>query len=458
MTVKTNKISDNEIPRERSQAVITEDVRGQLGVGSKSGVNYTLDAIQEVPNEWILSRIKFWFQTIAGGTPSVDNDSFWDDAGLPWLTIGDMSKIDVVRSTTRGVSQSGIASKSLPIGEPGTIVFAMYASIGEVAELGVHASWNQAILGFSPNNKQCSPSFLKYWLKAIRNILPKYYRITTQSNLNAQDVQNLPLLVPPISVQSQIVSYLDNETSRIDELTGELEHQKSLLQERRQAVITEAVAGNIESAQFTTLGVKQKRLKHCCIIVGEYGLNISSESYLRNGIRLIRISDILENGRLTPDCNGVYVDDESEVRGLYLEPGDLLFSRSGTIGRSFLVGQLNVPATFAGYLVRFRVKPEYDPTFIYYVSLSKQFREQIDLDSIQSVIRNFNANKFANLLIPIFDLHTQRQVVSYLDKETSRIDELISEIDNQISLLKERRQALITAAVTGQIDVSRMVA
>src|SRR5205823_6127011 len=90
-------------------------------------------------------------QLVAGGTPSVDEPRFWsEDSGTPWVTISDMTRQPAVQQTERRLTKEGIASKRLPVGRKGTVLFAMYASVGAVSVLETEASWNQAILGMEP--------------------------------------------------------------------------------------------------------------------------------------------------------------------------------------------------------------------------------------------------------------------------------------------------------------------
>lgn len=102
----------------------------------------------EIPHEWSTSRLKYFTSSMAGGTPDTENPSYWseDGSGIPWVAIGDMSRSDEVWTTTKSVSQAGRASKSLRVGCPGTVLFAMYASVGEVSVLRVPAVWNKPCL------------------------------------------------------------------------------------------------------------------------------------------------------------------------------------------------------------------------------------------------------------------------------------------------------------------------
>ena len=123
---------------------------------------------------------------VAGGTPSVEDPRFWSrDSGTPWVTIGDMTRQPVVRQTERRVTEEGLASKRLPVGRRGTVLFAMYASVGAVSVLDTEASWNQAILGIEPVASLAERRFLMYWLLSLRPQLQRYFRSNTQDNLNA---------------------------------------------------------------------------------------------------------------------------------------------------------------------------------------------------------------------------------------------------------------------------------
>lgn len=191
------------------------------------------------------------------------------------------------------------------------------------------------------------------------------------------------------------------------------------------------------------------RLKHLCSRWGEYGLGVSAEDYASEGIRLVRTSDITDDGKLTPREEGVFVD-PAIVEGLELRTGDVLISRSGTVGRSLVFDvEKHGSCTFAAYLVRFRLRENFDSRFVYYFTKSSPFEQQIALDATQATIANFNAQKLGNLELPDVSPEDQTAIADFLDRETARIDALSSRLEYQLALLTERRQALITSAVTG---------
>lgn len=185
------------------------------------------------------------------------------------------------------------------------------------------------------------------------------------------------------------------------------------------------------------------RLKHVCVDAGQYGLNISAEKYVDSGTRLIRTSDISSNGSLVQE-DGVYVDVSLEARHL-LREGDILLSRSGTLGRSFLAPREAEGQTFAGFLVRFRPKNTIEPRYLHYVTLSDGFQDVIKSEAVSSTIQNFNAERYASINIRVPPMKEQRRIANFLDAETSRIDQLIHARNRQILLLKERWDSLLAS-------------
>ena len=193
-----------------------------------------------------LTKLKRVAALRAGGTPSVQAERFWraPPDGVPWVAIGDMSDGGLVSHTARHVSPEGIADKRLPVGSPGTVLFAMYASLGAVAELAVEASWNQALLGIEPLHGASERRFVRYWLEHLRPSLGALARSNTQDNLNAEQVANLYFPVLSVGAQRAIADYLDIETGRIDALITKKRRMIELLEERWIAEVTDATTSS----------------------------------------------------------------------------------------------------------------------------------------------------------------------------------------------------------------------
>jgi len=188
-----------------------------------------------------------------------------------------------------------------------------------------------------------------------------------------------------------------------------------------------------------------KRLKYLCSKVADYGLNIEAENYLPQGIRFIRTSDIDDEGHLSE--KGVYLDPEKVPQEYLLTEGDILLSRSGTIGRSYCHEGRTETCSYAGYLVRL-LKTRFASYFFH----SNAFFDWIKTQLIETTIGNVNGQKYANIDIPTPSDAEQQAIVGFLDRKTALIDDVIAKKQKLIELLKEKRQALITHAVTKGLD------
>ena len=186
-------------------------------------------------------------------------------------------------------------------------------------------------------------------------------------------------------------------------------------------------------------------LKHFCSEPPQYGLNISASEYTENNLeawRLLRTTDIREDGSLVSG-NEVFLNQAQFSSKYQLRAGDLLYSRSGTVGRSYLCSSSSSRFTFAGYLVRFRPRSDVDPQYLDYCSRTTFFKEAISADSVTSTISNFNAERYKNLQLPWRTTDEQRRIADYLDRETTRIDALIVKKRRMIRLLEQRWEAWV---------------
>ncbi|MFF7036847.1 restriction endonuclease subunit S [Streptomyces griseus] len=188
------------------------------------------------------------------------------------------------------------------------------------------------------------------------------------------------------------------------------------------------------------------RLKHLCVDTGQYGLNVSADQYSPSGVRLIRTSDISSDGSLSAPEDGVHVDVVVEPRHR-LRPGDVLLSRSGTLGRSFLVPCEANGQTFAGFLIRFRPRSDVDPRFLYYATQSLPFQEVVHSEAVASTIQNFNAERYSNIALRAPEAAEQRRIADFLNAETARIDQLTLKRRQMRSLLALKRERVIESTL-----------
>ncbi len=403
----------------------------------------------------------------SGGTPDTSDSRYWadDDSGFAWVAIGDMTRADTVTRTEKRVTADGIADKRLRVLPAGTLLYSMYASLGKVAVLGIDATINQAILGLVPDTTRVRGDFLRYWLVSIEQHLPLFSSSNTQDNLNAAKVRSFPVFVPSLDEQRAIASFLDRETAKIDALVAEQERLMALLREKRQAVISHAVTKGLNpDAPMNASGVEWlgeipahwsvRRLKTCTPQVTVGIVVEPSKHYADEGVPALRSLNVKSGRIVLDDMVFLSADGHALHRKSTLQAGDLVAVRSGQPGATAVV-----PPSLDGCncvdLLIIRKPTLLTSHYLASYLASDVALHQFALGSGGAIQQHFNVSTASELVIVVPPLEEQVLIQAYLDGQCKDFDELIESNASSLNLLTERRAALISAAVTGQIDVRR---
>lgn len=409
------------------------------------------------------SRVKYAIDlAVPGGTPSTTNPDFWtedESIGTPWVAIADMTEQRTIYSTSKFVTDAGIAAAGLEVLPASTLLFAMYASLGTTAVLGVPAVTNQAILGLTPSSGTDS-RFLRYWLWALRPSLYAFSRSNTQDNLNAEVFGNLPF--PEVSVDSQrrVADFLDRETERIEALIDKKRRLIDLLEEKRTATITHAVTKGLDptvpmkDSGIPWIGQIPEHWKVTTVsrvATVRYGLG-QPPPESEDGIPIIRATNI-NRGRISK-TDLLYVDlaDLPLDRVPLLVEGEILVVRSGALTGDSAIVTAEWAGTAPGYDLR--VTPSaVRAEFLAWFFLSRPGLEQMWLASTRAAQPHLNAEELGQVGLPLPPSVEQAAIAGYITSRLGQLDLLSDRIATQLALLSEYREALITAAVTGEIDV-----
>lgn len=202
-----------------------------------------IDWIGQVPEGWGVKAIKYIFDEIgSGSTPKSDNEIFYD-GDINWIQSGDLYQTDTVTSVSKTISYQGFKSTSaLKIYQPPFVALAMYgASVGNVAVSYIDACVNQAVVVMLGSSEKVG--FGKYAIEASKSNLIFSAQGGTQSNISQNLIKNWSIPQPKSEEQDQIVDFLDNETSRIDELIKIKFKQIENINKQRQTLIYDYVTG-----------------------------------------------------------------------------------------------------------------------------------------------------------------------------------------------------------------------
>ncbi|HIE1384311.1 TPA: restriction endonuclease subunit S [Pseudomonas aeruginosa] len=235
-----------ELLREKRQALITHAVTKGLDPNVKmkdSGVEW----LGEVPEHWVCKKLMYWMDGYGSGTTPSKDDDYCIKGGLPWVTTGELRE-GLVCETDKRVTDAALSEYSALKAHPaGSLVIAMYgATVGRLGLLGVPAALNQACFAIHPC-KTISIRMLRWWFEGFRAELIELATGAGQPNISGDKIRNLFIAAPlSLAEQEQIADQIESRTLRIDGLVSKTERSIELLKERRSALITAAVTGQID--------------------------------------------------------------------------------------------------------------------------------------------------------------------------------------------------------------------
>ena len=300
------------------------------------------------------------------------------------------------------------------------------------------------------------PCFVDYVLRSepTRRALDSQVRSATKSHgrVEFEAIWSLPVPVPPLEEQRRIASYLDTETARIDTLLTKNTEAAALVEERFWATVEERVWPR--SAPRTRLGTLAESM-----VDGPFGSSLASKHYVDEGPRVVRLGNIGRARFLDHDIACIEHSHYSELLGHRVLAGDLVVASLGDSSSHAPAGRAAVIPGWLGDAIvkadchRVRLsRKAFARFFAWQLSSPRSVAEASSLARGSTRPRlNLTLNGERTVAVP--SLPEQQEIASVLDRLWDETRELSERMSHQRELLSERRQALITAAVTGEIEV-----
>jgi type I restriction enzyme S subunit len=274
--------------------------------------------------------------------------------------------------------------------------------------------------------------------------------------------------LPPLAEQRAIAAFLDRETKKIDELVAEQERLIELLKEKRQAVISHAVTKGLDpAAPMRDSGVEWlgevpaqwevRKFTHAISVQEVPG--IMALDFVDDGVPLLRVAGAQGRWATLKGCN--YLDPEKVAKRwkhFRLDEGDLVISGSASTGTVCEVGpEARGAVPYTGLMRLVPIPGLTEKHFVRALVSSGMFFTQIDLLKAGATIQHFGPTHLARMVVTLPPVEQQQQIAEFVDFTSDRYAGLVREAEAGIELLLERRSALISAAVTGKIDVRGLV-
>jgi type I restriction enzyme S subunit len=371
---------------------------------------------------------------------------------------------DYLGDTEEKVSESGLAHSSARLLPAGTVVLSRTASVGFAGIMPAPMATTQDFA-----NWMCGPRIMPEYLlncfRAMRGEFDRTMMGSTHQTMYMPDIRRLAVPVPPIAEQQRVVDFLRLRLPLLDRLIEKKRRLIELLQEKRQALITQAVTKGLDpSVPMKDSGVEWlgripahwevSRLKHQMARVVD--CPHSTPDYSSDGgFPAVRTSD-LNWGCLNLDSalrvsEAVYV---SRVERLAPAENDILYSREGErFGMAALVPP-GIRLCLGQRMMLFRVTAKAVPAYLMWVLNSQAVYQQVKQDTVGATSPRINIPTVANAYVPVPPRQEQEAIARRVAQLQSALDRSAHSIRGSMELLSDYRQALISAAVTGQIDVA----
>lgn len=264
---------------------------------------------------------------VSGGTPSRAIAGFWDGGTIPWIKIGNI-KGKYVGEADEYITQAGLEGSSTKMLSAGTILFTIFATLGEVGILTIKACTNQAIAGITiKNQSEVSTDYLYYFLKSKKSYVTALGRGVAQNNINLSILRNFEVPIPALSMQKQIVDVLDKAEKIIEARQKQLQKLDELVKARFVEMF-----GDVKDNPYHFPTATLKEVCHK-ITDGKHGgcEQEADSGYYYVGAR--EIYDGVIHYDTAPQIT--YADFAKDYRRCNIEQGDMVIVNTGaTIGKS----------------------------------------------------------------------------------------------------------------------------
>ncbi len=443
--------------------------RAQLNVTS-------IEWLPEIPREWVTTKVKYC-SYVKGrvGWHGLNSIEFSDE-GVHIVTGSDFANGEVGWEECRRISMERyeedpliqLRNEDLLITKDGTI-----GKLARVRNLPVKATLNSGVFLVRAIDELYVLDFLYYVLES--KVFGEYVNLrssgTTIIHLYQEVFENFQFPLPPLPEQRAIAKFLERETAKIDALVEEQRKLIKLLKEKRQALITHAVTKGLDpNVKMKDSGIEWlgEMPEHWCIVKLKYLVDM----FGRIGYRGYSIEDIVNEGEgaivLSPsniDESGFNLSKTVFLRWekyfespeIMLRPNDILLVKTGwSFGKVAVVSEVGREMTINPQmllLTNARIDPRYIVEFLKTDALQARI-EMINSGSYMPTMSQANVGELVVCAPPIEE---SSAIASFVGVLSDRIDVLLRNVKEAIDVLQERRSALISAAVTGKIDVRDMI-
>ena len=392
-----------------------------------------IEWIGEIPEHWEINKLKRLSNIITGNTPSKSEEENYDDEGIPWVKPDNIQDDGTVSETKERLSVIGLQKARL-IPKNSAIVCCI-GTVGKVGFTQQDCTTNQQINSIIFDRISIwNSKYGFYCLYSSKNEHEKYSNKVVVSILNKTQQGNILMPVPSLKEQKAIASFLDQKTAEIDDLIADKEKLIELLQEKRQAIITEAVTKGLNpNVKMKDSGIEWIgeipehwdviKLKYVTKLV--YGDSLPTENREEGEVDVFGSNGKVGTHNVANTLSPV-----------------IIVGRKGSYGKVTYSDKKCFAIDTTYYIDNRCTKSNIK--WLYYSLMVLELDKNSQDTGVPGLSREYAYNKY----VPVPTVNEQVAIANFLDQKTAEIDGLIADKEKLIELLQEKRQAIITEAVT----------
>ena len=368
----------------------------------------------------------------SGGTPSRSKTEYWKDGTIPWVKIGDFSG-KYLDKTTEHITQQGLDNSSAKLFSKGTILYSIFATLGEATILNIDATTNQAIAGIKIKDKSSVDiDYFYSFLKSLKDEVNRIGRGVAQNNINLSILKSFFIPLPPLETQKQIAAQLDKCTAVIAKHKQMLEKYDTLIKSRFIEMFGNEI---VENGKY-----KVERLEELCKIITD-GTH-QPPKFTTTGIPFLFVSNIVGN-KITYETEK-FISEETYTE-LYkrtpIEIGDLLLSTVGSYGHPAIV-ENDKKFLFQRHIAYLKPKTDLlNSVYFHGALLSPAIQKQIK-ERVKGIAqKTLNLSEIRKIIIPIPPLALQQQFAQFvqqIDKSKFAVQKSLEKTETLYKSLMQR--------------------
>jgi len=412
----------------------------------------------------------------SGHTPSRQHPEYWD-GDVPWVGIVDarLHHGREINATLQTVTEKGLANSAARWLPSGTVCLSRTASIGYVTILGRPMATSQDFVNWVCR-EALEPKFLMYALLAEGEHIRDFGKGSTHTTIYFPQALAFQLDLAPIAEQRRIVGRVDALLAEVNRAKARLDRVAQMLKHFRQSLLAAACSGRLLQGvvdQDTPLSVKPAAIDSSIdpdgvlpelpsgwqtVALGRlvtssfYGPRFSSDDYVPDGIPTVRTTDMDFRGRIQlTDSPRVRVSHD-EMRRFGLEDGDLLVTRTGSIGKCALYDSSLGPAVPSAYLIRFRLDRDMVlPDFVLLFLMSPFGQRLLGIGQTAVAQPNVNAKAIESFPFPLPPLSEQRRIVAEVERGLVSLATIEKRVRVAAARAEKLPQAILAKAFSGEL-------